>query len=587
MLDTVATNEPAAAATEYQVVARKYRPQTFEELIGQEHVARGLQGAIKTNRVGHAYLFTGARGVGKTSAARIFAKALNCVNGPTPTPCNECEFCRAIAEGQDVDALEMDGASNNGVDEIRLLRQNVSVRPSRARYKIYIIDEVHMLSKSAFNALLKTLEEPPEHVKFIFCTTEADKIPITILSRCQRFDFAGVDTKNIAGRLQQIAAAENVEVEPAALELIARRAAGSMRDSQSLFEQILSLGQKKITAAEVHQLLGTANTVRLNDLLACLRNRDAAAALAALDQAVTDGVDVGQLVDQLLGHLRDCMAAAVGCPAEAMLYTSRAEFEEVQAAAQALGLESMLAMAQILDQTLSRLRYSTHGRILVEMALVRICKLEDLDQLATWITQLQTGAPLTNAPAANPARPQPAYSAPRPAATPYSDAKKKADLTPAPPAAPAEPIPAAVPAPRNVTPLTLENAPAFWQQAIGSLSSMVAEFARDAISVRAAGPQRLIVVFPRTCVVNKNMCERPETLAQFEQALSQLTGDRVKVEFQISTEAAPATAKAAEPKRPASSRQKLLEKSQHPLVKKAAELFNAPALKVEEGSDER
>src|SRR5262245_11559740 len=188
------SSTPEAAETSsgrYTVIARRYRPQSFEDLVGQEHVARALQQAISSDRVGHAYLFTGARGTGKTSAARILAKALNCVRGPTPTPCNECDVCQSVSTGDDVDVLEIDGASNNGVDQVRQLRQNAAVRPTRTRYKIYVIDEVHMLSTSAFNALLKTLEEPPEHVKFIFATTEPQKIPITILSRCQRFDFAG------------------------------------------------------------------------------------------------------------------------------------------------------------------------------------------------------------------------------------------------------------------------------------------------------------------------------------------------------------------------------------------------------------
>ena len=226
---------------QYVVVARRYRPQTFAELIGQEHVAQALSNAISTHRVGHAYLFTGARGVGKTSAARILAKALNCEKGPAPVPCNECDICRSISTGEDVDVLEIDGASNRGIDEIRQLRQNVGVRPSRARFKIYIIDEVHMLTREAFNALLKTLEEPPEHVKFIFCTTEPTKIPITILSRCQRFDFAGILTRSISERLRQIVAAEGVEADPDALEVLARRAAGSMRDSQSLLGATVGL----------------------------------------------------------------------------------------------------------------------------------------------------------------------------------------------------------------------------------------------------------------------------------------------------------------------------------------------------------
>src|SRR3954447_26530473 len=268
-----ASSETPTADARYTVIARRYRPQTFEELVGQEHVARALQQAIASGRVGHAYLFTGARGVGKTSAARILAKALNCVHGPTPTPCNECDVCLRVTAGEDVDVLEIDGASNRGIDEIRQLRQNVAVRPSRDRYKIYIIDEVHMLTKEAFNALLKTLEEPPEHVKFIFATTEPQKIPITILSRCQRFDFAGIRAASIQERLDQIAAAEGVSLDREASQILASRAAGSMRDSQSLLEQLLAVGGKKITAADVNQLLGIAPAERLSGLARSLTER--------------------------------------------------------------------------------------------------------------------------------------------------------------------------------------------------------------------------------------------------------------------------------------------------------------------------
>ncbi|MCL4161524.1 UNVERIFIED_CONTAM: hypothetical protein GTU68_050037, partial [Idotea baltica] len=225
---------------QHLVVALKYRPQSFESLVGQDHIATALGNAIKQNRVGHAYLFTGARGVGKTSSARIFAKCLNCDKGPSSKPCEECEACQAISVGEDVDVIEIDGASNRGIDEIRQLRANASIRPSRSPYKIYIIDEVHMLTKEAFNALLKTLEEPPTHVKFIFCTTDPEKIPITVLSRCQRFDFSPVQTNEIADRLRLIASNEGVEIDDAAILLLARRANGSMRDSQSLLEQMLS-----------------------------------------------------------------------------------------------------------------------------------------------------------------------------------------------------------------------------------------------------------------------------------------------------------------------------------------------------------
>ncbi|MEA1952134.1 MAG: DNA polymerase III subunit gamma/tau, partial [Planctomycetota bacterium] len=383
---------PENANPEYVVVARRYRPQTFEELIGQEHIARALSNAISTNRVGHAYLFTGARGTGKTSAARILAKALNCEKGPSPVPCNQCEICESVGSGDDIDVLEIDGASNRGIEDIREIRQNVGIRPSRSRLKIYIIDEVHMLTPPAFNALLKTLEEPPEHVKFIFCTTDPNKIPVTILSRCQRFDFAGIVAASIAARLNQIVELEGVAAEPEAIEVLARRAAGSMRDGQSLLEQLLAFAPENISIDDVNNMLGTAGDQRMMDLLGHLVERDSAAVLADLDAAMGQGVDHALLLEQLFGYLRDCMTAAVGCSPEVLLYASPASGEQIAAVGNSLGLQTILAAMQIIEQTLSRLRQSTQSRILAELALVRICALEDLDELAALVAEVQSGA---------------------------------------------------------------------------------------------------------------------------------------------------------------------------------------------------
>ena len=259
----------------------------------------------------HAYLFTGARGVGKTSTARILAKALNCVQGPTTKPCDACEVCRSIATGEDVDVLEIDGASNRGIDEVRQIRQNVQYRPARARYKIYIIDEVHMLTPAAFNALLKTLEEPPPHVKFIFATTEVQKIPVTILSRCQRFDFAGIGAGRIKEQLQQIVSREGLEADPEALELIARRAGGSMRDAESLLDQLLafggSAGAGRVTVDQVHHLLGTAHLDRVVALAAAIFERDAKKTLQLFGDACDQGLQLGELLDQLIEYWRDLL----------------------------------------------------------------------------------------------------------------------------------------------------------------------------------------------------------------------------------------------------------------------------------------
>ena len=291
---------PAAPpSAEYTVLARRYRPQQFADLIGQEAVAQARINALQSGRVAHAYLFTGARGVGKTSAARILAKALNCVKGPTPTPCDQCEICQAITSGQDTDTIEIDGASNNGVDNIRELRANVQFRPSRSRYKIYVIDEVHMLSTPAFNALLKTLEEPPPHVKFIFATTEIQKVPITILSRCQRFDFGNISIPRILDRLKSIVAAEGMEADDEALETVARRAGGSMRDGQSLLDQLLAFSGKKLTVDTVHQLLGTAHEERVTAIAGAALAKDAKQVLDVLNEIVNQGQQSrGELLDQ-------------------------------------------------------------------------------------------------------------------------------------------------------------------------------------------------------------------------------------------------------------------------------------------------
>ncbi|HYO25914.1 MAG TPA: DNA polymerase III subunit gamma/tau, partial [Lacipirellulaceae bacterium] len=435
-------SDSSPAAGEYVVVARRYRPQRFEELIGQEHVAQALQNAIASERVGHAYLFTGARGVGKTSAARILAKCLNCERGTSPTPCGQCEPCQSIAAGSDVDVLEIDGASNRGIEEIRQLRQNVAVRPSRSRFKIYIIDEVHMLTREAFNALLKTLEEPPEHVKFIFATTEANKIPITILSRCQRYDFAGIDSQAIHERLAEIAATEGVTADADALALLAIRAAGSMRDSQSLLEQLLSTGAKHISSADVTSLLGLAPAARLSRLVEPLVERNPAAALAALDATISEGVDVGQLIDQLLGYFRDVLTLAVGCGENQLLYALPAQREEIRSVSERLGVETLLAISQVLDQTAARLRASTQARTLAEMALVRICRLQDLDDLASLIAELRSGEPMTPASRPAPPPPGPGLAKKNEIASPHAPAWSAAGTRKA-PAAPADaPAPA-------------------------------------------------------------------------------------------------------------------------------------------------
>jgi DNA polymerase-3 subunit gamma/tau len=600
LAEEVAPEAPAAEQQRsYMVVARRYRPQRFEDLVGQEHVAKALINAITTNRVGHAYLFTGARGVGKTSTARIFAKALNCQEGISPTPCNRCEICQAISTGDDVDVLEIDGASNRGIEEIRTLRQNVGVRPSRARFKIYIIDEVHMLTKEAFNALLKTLEEPPEHVKFIFCTTEPNKIPITILSRCQRFDFAGIGTEAILRRLEQIVRSEKVSVDPEALEVIARRAAGSMRDAESLLEQLLAFAPGKIRLEDVHELMGTAGDERMVALVERLIQRDPAGALAELDAAVQQGADVALVLEQMLGYFRDCMAAALGCPAKMFLYTPSRLADQVAETGRRLGLQRLLAIVQLLDHALGRMRFTTQGRILAELALVRICQLEDLEKISELIATLRAeGSPIQTPQALTgrliptekgaekgPDRPiRPVASEAAVEEATGGEAKKKPaqpihPQTPGPPEA--EKVVASAETPKRLKgeKLNPTNATQVWQTVLQRVGGLLGEHGRYFHSIAAPSETRLVVSFDPAYTISKAFCERSEQVNRLEKVLEELLGYRVQVVFQV------ADSSAEQPPEGSGSpeqtyQQRLAEVQRRAFVQKAIELFGAQPVQL-------
>lgn len=378
-------------ADHYTVLARRFRPQTFDDVVGQEHVGRAIQNAIKAGRVAHAYLFTGARGVGKTSTARIFAKALNCPNVQAGVPCNDCEVCNAIGNGADVDVLEIDGASNRGIDDIRQLRANVNIRSMRSPFKVYIIDEVHMLTKEAFNALLKTLEEPPPNVKFIFCTTEPQKVPDTILSRCQRFDFGTITSDRIGDRLKEIAAAEGVSVDDEAVAMVARRAAGSMRDSQSLFDQLLAFGGESITSEDVHRLFGTAPDERIVELMDAIIQRDRATAISMVDTALNSGVRLDSLTDQIVAYQRDLMVLAAGATNVPLTSVGDRLREQLAEQANAWGLRSASAALQIVADAKLKMSRTVHGRPLLELAVVRLSLLEDLDGLAALVQAARSG----------------------------------------------------------------------------------------------------------------------------------------------------------------------------------------------------
>ena len=619
---------PANDASGYTVVARRYRPRSFAELIGQDHIAHALHTAIASGRVGHAYLFTGARGVGKTSSARIFAKALNAPEGLEQELATD--ISHAIDSGDDMDVIEIDGASNRGIEEIRQLRANVNVRPSRSQYKIYIIDEVHMLTNQAFNALLKTLEEPPPHVKFIFCTTDPDKLPITVLSRCQRFDFVPIKLDAIQARLKQICEAEGYSANEDALALLARRAAGSMRDSQSLLEQVMSFSQGQITVDQIQQLLGIADEGRLLAMSETLASNDALRAIELVDEASRSGADAGQLAEQLLNYFRDLMAVGIGGGPELLKLANPAGHARLKEIAQQWGVQSILSAIQILDESLVRMRSSVAASALLEVALVQICQLSQLASIPALLDAVRDGtvgrvaiSPSTNV-ATNPV---PQTSSMATTASPVKTAaaseqtsseKKKDSPTSlvsspisAPPSShdspsrdhPADDFPSrehpADDSPRpaqtsSASPLepASANAPAsvsavagssdtlqLWRAAISSIGDMLADYAGLAVAVEPNGSDQWNVVFPPGNTRPREVCEQTERRRVLEQAVTKVVQRNVRLTFSVMPGEAPRPAAVTQPSN--HRVQKMREVAENPYVKKLCEVIDGEILRVD------
>ena len=374
---------------EYLVLARKWRPQSFNDLVGQEHVARTLTNAILQNRIAHAYIFSGPRGVGKTSVARILAKALNCVEGPTPTPCQVCSHCREITAGKSMDVREIDGASNRGIDEIRELRENVKFSPASGRYKIYIIDEVHMLTAPAFNALLKTLEEPPSHVVFLFATTELNKIPATILSRCQGHDFRIIPLKQIVEKLQQIATAEQIVISAAGLAWIAAAGKGSLRDAQSIFDQVISYAGAAIKDTDVEELLGLADRRFLFQLSAAILAKDAGKCLQVINDGYYAGLDMKHFFQLLLNHFRNLLFVKIAGPNPALFDLTEDDIAQLQTQVAGAARETIQRLLDILLTEEENMRRTQDPRLHLETAIVRMAYVEELIPIAEVLARME------------------------------------------------------------------------------------------------------------------------------------------------------------------------------------------------------
>jgi DNA polymerase-3 subunit gamma/tau len=605
---------------DYQVSARKYRPGTFADVIGQPHVVQTLTNAVATGRIAHAFLFSGSRGVGKTTVARILAKALNCEQGPTVTPCNACVSCEEITNGTSVDVIEIDGASNTSVDDVREIRENVKFTPFRGQYRVYIIDEVHMLSNSAFNALLKTLEEPPAHVVFIFATTEIHKIPATILSRCQHYNFRRIPRVEIVQRLRHVAAQDGLGVEDRSLAALARASEGSMRDALSLLDQAVAFAGKQVTHADVELLLGAVPEEHVRAMIAAVTAQDSPAALRVVAQVLDQGHDLRAYAADLVECVRNLLVASVvSAPGElrGLIEASEEDIRQCAADAKAFTPEQLQELFRIFAQAEDSLRLSTHPRFAMETAVVRATRvLLSKEQESSRQPTSKSSSPSARLPEAAPqARVETASTissgpksaqAPPPPPPPSRASTETLAIRPA-----EEPAgPAAGPAsPRPPSPASLrdgsEQSTAETEQAKGNSSSEPApppfalDWDRFQAEVAAAHPNiapflemgrpvgiegdQLTIGFAPRATVARAMLEKDENLRAVTALCQRMGGRPLRIRVVELTDRDPPGPTMAERRQAREQEQRLVLLQQaraHPLVKQAIELFGGDVTDV-------
>jgi DNA polymerase-3 subunit gamma/tau len=556
----------------YLVLARKYRPQSFSDVVAQEHITQTLANAIVAGRVAHAILFTGPRGTGKTTVARILAKALNCQEGPAREPCNRCRSCEEITAGHCVDVFEIDGASNNSVDQVRELRENVKYMPAHSRYKIYIIDEVHMLSTPAFNALLKTLEEPPPHVLFMFATTEAHKIPITILSRCQRFDFRRIRLESVAHYLATICGQEAVAISSESLDLIAREAGGSIRDSLSLLDQVMASGAKAIPHDRVVDTLGVIDRQQIHELAEALLSGDATRFIGALDEMFDRGHDVKKLFSDLLEYFRNLMVLHTSREAHKLVDLPASEIDLMQRQAQRFPQTSLHQILEILFREEPAVRLSPQPKLALEMAFFRVLQAQPALSIDTLIQKLEDlrrevggpSAPSGNTPGNRP-QPPPAALSRLP-----SEGQGGRDAS--------RPVPVDIPPPGSGTGRSAsESLDAAWQRVIDIIArqqpSLVATLKK--CSLRGADPGRLEIVPPANHYAS-GMLRRDKHLALLKQVCADVFGGTVDIVIAAGGEGGLNSQEKRE------RNHTLVQQAlNHPLIADAIEIFNGKLVDVQ------
>ena len=571
---------------DYQVSARKYRPGTFDDVIGQPHVVQTLVNAITTKRIAHAYLFSGTRGVGKTTVARILAKALNCEQGPTGMPCGTCVNCLEIAQGHSVDVIEIDGASNTSVDDVREIRENVKFTPFKGSYRVYIIDEVHMLSNSAFNALLKTLEEPPSHVVFIFATTEIHKIPATILSRCQHYNFRRIAKTEIIARLRHVAEQDGITIEDRSLAALARASEGSMRDGLSLLDQAVAFGGKSIVHTELETLLGAVPQELLRSLIHAITSQNSAAALRTLSQLVEGGHDLRAYCADIVEYLRHLLVVSVTSSQEwpALIEVSADDLNQLVADKASLTPEHLQQLFALFMQAEDALRYSAHPRFVVETAAVKATRLLRQETAAEAPARTASSGP-TQPAAVRPEK----TPAPRPASVPVpprSTAPFAAAPAPTPgrTAGPATPAlspqppraggaPAIGPQPPQTVTLNWER----FQEEVAHSFPNIAPFLEMGRLVGMEGGA-VTIGFAKQATVARAMLEKTDNIQALSSLCERISGRPVRVRVVELTEADPPGPTMAQLRAAKEQEQKLVlfERAKaHPIVKQALEIFGA------------
>jgi DNA polymerase-3 subunit gamma/tau len=580
----------------YTVLARKYRPQSFEDLVGQEHVARTLANAIHADRVAHAFLFTGVRGVGKTTTARLLAKALNCEKGPTPTPCNECRPCLDITAGVDVDVQEIDGASNNSVEDVRRLQESLPYRPQRDRYKIVIVDEVHMLSTGAFNAFLKTLEEPPDHVKFIFATTESHKVPVTIRSRCQQYDFRLIPHRLIAERVRTILDAESLSADDETISVVAREAAGSMRDALTLLDQLVAVSDDRITADTVAASLGIAAREALYDVARAVLEGDGARVVGAIDGLADKSVDMQHFARQLLQLVRDLVVLKLGAgdPAEWV----PEEREAAEALIDDIDILELQRAFRATSIVMDEMAQSPDPKLMLEMGLVRVATRPPLQSVSALLARLEAfqGNPGAAGGSSGSPRPRKPNPKPKPEAKPKPEPKAGAapEAEPEPEPAPQDPDQPIMPATKHsggfhtssgevLTPIR-RAALQEWEELVGTLEQQqpaLAAVLEHGIP-KAVGPDRIVLSFKDGSFYGRQ-AESPESIAAIVRVAEQLLGARPKIEIRFDAQGEAATktvAAVAAQRKEAEVEAKRKEALNHPVVRDAVDVFPEAAGKL-------